>query len=48
MVTVALRAPFRATGHVAAWLVWHSMRISLLSDLDAPQPPGQDLAQEAA
>jgi hypothetical protein len=48
MVTVALRAPFRATGHMAAWLVWHTMRISLLNDLEAPQPPGGDLAREAA
>jgi hypothetical protein len=28
--------------------VWHTMRISLLSDLEAPQPPGEDLAREAA
>jgi hypothetical protein len=32
----------RATGHVAAWLVWHSMRVSLLDDLDSPQPPRPD------
>jgi hypothetical protein len=37
MVTYALRA----TGHVAAWLVWQSMRVSLLDDLAAPKPPGQ-------
>ena len=30
---------FRATSHVAALIVWHSMRVSLLDDLDAPQPP---------
>jgi hypothetical protein len=35
MVTTALR-PF---GHIAAWLVWHSMRVSLLGDLERPQPP---------
>lgn len=29
----------RATTHVAAWLVWHSMRVSLLDDLDSPRPP---------
>jgi len=29
----------RATSHVAAWLVWHSMRVSLLEDLDSPRPP---------
>jgi len=29
----------RATGHVAAWLVWQSMRVSLLEDLPAPCPP---------
>jgi hypothetical protein len=48
MVTVALRAPLRATSHVAAWLVWHTMRISLLDDLEAPQPPGEDIARKAA
>src|SRR3954454_19278649 len=35
MVTIALRA----TSHVAAWLVWQSMRVSLLDDLAAPAPP---------
>jgi hypothetical protein len=35
MVGLALK-PF---GHFAAWLVWHSMRVSLLEDLDAPSPP---------
>jgi hypothetical protein len=35
MVGLALK-PF---GHLAAWLVWHSMRVSLLDDLDAPDPP---------
>ncbi len=48
MVTVALRAPLRATGHLAAWLVWHSMRISLLEDLEAPHPPGAAHARRAA
>jgi hypothetical protein len=37
MVTSAIRA----TGHVAAWLVWHSIRVSLIEDLDAPRPPGK-------
>ena len=35
MVSLALRA----TSHVAAWLVWHSTRVSLLDDLEAPAPP---------
>jgi hypothetical protein len=30
----------RPIRHLAAWLAWHSMRISLLDDLKAPQPPG--------
>ena len=30
---------FRATSHVATWLIWHSTGISLLADLDAPRPP---------
>jgi hypothetical protein len=44
MVNLALRVPV----HVAAWLVWQSMRISLLDDLDAPRPPAEDLARKAA
>jgi hypothetical protein len=35
MVGTALRP----IGHIAAWLVWQTMRVSLLSDLDRPQPP---------
>jgi hypothetical protein len=35
MVTIAIRG----AGHVAAWLVWHSMRVSLLDDLESPAPP---------
>ncbi len=30
---------FRATSHVAAWLVWHSLRVSLLADAQSPRPP---------
>ncbi len=33
---------FRATSHVAALIVWHSMRVSILTDLDSPQPPSLD------
>jgi hypothetical protein len=29
----------KATSHLTAWLVWHSLRVSLLDDLEAPQPP---------
>jgi hypothetical protein len=35
MVSIAVRA----TSHIAAWLVWQSMRVSLLDDLAAPAPP---------
>jgi hypothetical protein len=35
MVTGALRP----IGHLTAWLVWHSMRVSLLDDLDYPRLP---------
>jgi hypothetical protein len=48
MVTVALRAPWRATSHVARWLVWHSMRVSLVDDLAAPRPPAEEAARKAA
>jgi hypothetical protein len=44
MVTLALRA----TSHVAAWIVWQSMRVSLLDDLAAPRPPAEELARKAA
>jgi hypothetical protein len=37
MVNLALRA----TGHVAAWIVWQSMRVSLLDDLPVPRPPDE-------
>jgi hypothetical protein len=29
----------RPFGHIAAWIVWHAMRVSLLDDLDRPAPP---------
>ena len=35
MVGTALRP----IGHLAAWLVWHTMRVSLLEDLERPEPP---------
>jgi hypothetical protein len=35
MVGSALR-PF---GHLAAWLVWHTARVSILRDLEQPKPP---------
>jgi hypothetical protein len=35
MVSIALRP----ISHVAAWIVWHSMKVSLLDDLDSPAPP---------
>ena len=38
MVSIAIRA----TSHVAAWLVWQSMRVSLLDDLPVPAPPHAD------
>jgi hypothetical protein len=30
---------FRPIGHIAAWIAWHAMRVSLLDDLEHPQPP---------
>jgi hypothetical protein len=44
MVNLALRA----TSHVAAWLVWNSMKISILEDLEAPRPPAEEVARRAA
>jgi hypothetical protein len=29
----------RPIGHLAAWIAWHAMRVSLLEDLDRPRPP---------
>ena len=39
---------FKATSHVAAWIVWHSLGVSLLDDLDAPRPPAGESASQAA
>jgi hypothetical protein len=44
MVNIA----FRATSHVAAWLVWHSMRVSLLDDQQAPRPQARRRTSRAA
>jgi hypothetical protein len=33
------RYALRPITHLAAWLVWQSMRVSLLDDLEAPRPP---------
>jgi hypothetical protein len=30
----------RPIGHLAAWIVWRSTGVSLLDDLERPQPPG--------
>jgi hypothetical protein len=30
----------RPISHIAAWIVWHATRVSLLDDLDRPAPPG--------
>jgi hypothetical protein len=27
----------RATGHIAAWLAWQSLRVTLLPDADLPR-----------
>jgi hypothetical protein len=32
-------AALKPIGHLTAWLVWHSLRVSLLDDLDQPAPP---------
>ena len=31
----------RATGHIAAWLAWQSLRVSLLPDADARRRSGE-------
>jgi len=38
MVSYALRP----IGHIAAWIVWKSMKVSILDDLDSPRPPHAD------
>jgi hypothetical protein len=35
MVSLALRP----IGHLAAWLVWHAAKVSLLDDLERPRRP---------
>jgi hypothetical protein len=34
-----VESALRPVSHLAAWLVWHMMRVSLLDDLDTPRPP---------
>jgi hypothetical protein len=29
----------RPIGHLAAWIAWHTLRVSLLEDLERPRPP---------
>ena len=33
--------PLRAGRHLTAWIVWHTAKVSMLSDHAAPQPPEQ-------
>jgi hypothetical protein len=33
--------PLRAGRHITAWIVWHTAKVSLLSDHAAPQFPEQ-------
>jgi hypothetical protein len=44
MVTSTLRA----ASHVAVWIVWQSMKISLLDDLENPRTPAEELEMKAA
>jgi len=39
---------WRAASHLTAWFVWQSMGVSLIADLDAPRPPGEEVARKAA
>jgi hypothetical protein len=39
MLAVMVGIALRPIGHFAAWLVWHTTRVSLLSDLERPRPP---------
>jgi hypothetical protein len=39
---------WRAASHVAAWIVWHSMGVSLIDDLESPRPPEQKFGRSAA
>ena len=34
-----LATALRPLTHLVAWPAWHSMRVSLLDDLDGPHPP---------
>jgi hypothetical protein len=34
-----LESALRPVSHIAAWLVWHCMGVSLLDDLESPDPP---------
>jgi hypothetical protein len=41
-VAAVVSQALKPIGHLAAWLVWHSTRISLLEDLESPRPPAAD------
>jgi len=34
-MTDLITSPFRASRHLAAWFVWHSIGVSLVADEDA-------------
>jgi len=34
-----VRTAFSPISHLAAWILWHTARVSLLRDLDEPEPP---------
>jgi hypothetical protein len=34
-----LSRAYKATSHIAVWLIWHAARVSLLDDLNAPRRP---------
>ncbi len=36
-----VRSAFKPIGHLAAWIVWHATRVSLLDDVKRPQPPSR-------
>jgi hypothetical protein len=37
-MTELITSPLRAGRHVAAWVVWHSIRISLVADEEHGKP----------
>ena len=40
-ITEVPALPFRASRHLATWIVWHAVRVSLVQDSESQQAKGR-------